>query len=138
MFAVGVMLWSSPSRPGGRACRDLTRRVPETKEFWPRPERLLRFRSAAAAPGGLRIPTTETAIGAGRQRPEMAPAPSSSARLFVDVRGEHGHAAQVAVALCVVEAVSDYEFVGDLEADVLDVDVDFRRTRLAQQRANLD
>ena len=42
------------------------------------------------------------------------------------MRGEGADAAQVAVALAVVEAVADDELVGDVAADVLDVDVDLR------------
>src|SRR5690349_19366867 len=58
--------------------------------------------------------------------------------LAVDVRREDADAAEVAVLLVVVEAVADDELVGDVEAEVLDVDVDAGRLGLAQQRADLD
>src|SRR5699024_9191726 len=61
--------------------------------------------------------------------------PPSSA---VDVRGEGGHVAQVAVALRVVQTVAHDELVGDVEAGPPGVDLDLGGVRLAQQGEDLD
>ena len=54
------------------------------------------------------------------------------------MRRQRADDAQVAVALGVVQAVADDELVGDVEADVADVDVDLGGLGLAQQGADLD
>src|SRR4051812_34115477 len=56
----------------------------------------------------------------------------------VDGRSECAHAAQVAVALVVVQAVAHHEGVGDVEADVLHVDRHLERLGLAEQGEDLD
>src|SRR5690606_14690078 len=92
-------------------------------------------------------PASLGAAGATTLRRELFPPPQgrgSSRATEGGVRGsgvdggrEDADGAQVAVALGVVEAVAHHEVVRDVEPDVLDVDVDLRRLRLAQQGADL-
>ena len=56
--------------------------------------------------------------------------------LLVHLRVQRADVGQVAVALGVVEAVADDELVGDVEADVGDVDVGAHGVGFAQQRAH--
>src|SRR6476620_1726890 len=51
---------------------------------------------------------------------------------------EHADARQVAIALHVIEPVTDHEFVPDLEANVIGVDVTQPRFLFLQQHANAD
>src|SRR5690606_21690341 len=57
-------------------------------------------------------------------------------RLLVDVALEDADEGQVAVELAVIEAVPDDVLVGDLEADVLDVDADDTPVDLVEQRTD--
>src|SRR3954451_23083157 len=78
---------------------------------------------------------------AGRGVPRAPWRGSASSRIRgrsgVDVRRQGPHEGQVPVALGVVEAVADDELRVDVEAHVLDVDVDLGGRGLAQQRADL-
>src|ERR1700682_4180415 len=51
---------------------------------------------------------------------------------------EHGDERKVAVALVVVEAVSDHEAVGDLETDIAGGKIDLAPLGLGEQRADLE
>src|SRR5690625_467341 len=57
---------------------------------------------------------------------------------LVDRALEHAHVGKIAVGLRVIEAVADHELIGDVEADVLHVDVHPRGVGLAQQGGDLD
>ncbi len=69
--------------------------------------------------------------------PSGGPITGSGGSASVNVRRERRHLAQVAVPLVVVEAVPNDEFIWDVEADVLDGDVDLDRIGFAQQREHL-
>ncbi|MDQ0616442.1 hypothetical protein QFZ33_000466 [Arthrobacter globiformis] len=56
--------------------------------------------------------------------------------LLVDVRGEGAHEVQIAVLFGVVQAVAHHELVGDVVADVLDVDLHLGGGGLAEGRAD--
>ena len=87
--------------------------------------------SACALLSRLRAPEYASACN-------FAARKARAGRLLVDVRGEDADRPQVAVALGVVEAVADDERVGDLEPDVVGVDLDLGGLGLAQQGADLE
>ena len=81
------------------------------------------------AAGGL-------AQGADPQGSAGMAASCADVRLLVDLGVQRADVGQVAVTLGVVQAVADDELVGDVEADVGDVDVGAHGVGLAQQRAH--
>src|SRR5262249_14283575 len=56
----------------------------------------------------------------------------------VDRRAQAPDVGQIAVSLGVVEAVTDHEFIGDVESDVFDLHIYLHGVGLTQQRHDVD
>src|SRR3954447_16627989 len=131
--------WSATSTP--TTATTIQNHGPRMKRFTvvtsgaaPRPPRTRpRHEGASMAySDGTRVKRTDQRV------PDQARSRSGHAQSRIDGRREGPYAAQVAVALVVVQAVADDEGVRDVEADVLHVDRHLLGLRLAEQREDLD